>query len=203
MRAFRLLIHPLVSLLAVLTVSLLGGCAHRSPDPWALPPVEAGVMTGRYVQSLRLERQGRTLELMAVIENDGNTFTLVGLSPMGQRLLRLTWSGGKVAQESDPNLPVHIDGEAILRDVVFANWPEAALRTVFADTRWRAAFSGADRSLAWNGRPWLSVRPDTGAAGPMENTDTAGGAASTPGIVVDHLAEGYRVHVATVERDAP
>ena len=146
-------------------------------------------MAGRYVQSLGLERGGKTLGLTAVIENDGSTFTLVGLGPMGQRLIRLTWADGKVAQESDPRLPVAIDGQAILRDVVFANWPEAALKTVFADTRWRATFTGGERRLAWNGRPWLTVRPDSAGA--------------ATGNLVDHIAEGYRVHVATVERDAP
>ena len=228
MRAFRRLTPAAASAL-LLGSALLSGCAlpHRRPEPWALPRLETGTLTGRYVQSLRLERQGKTLELMAVIENDGKAFTLVGLSPMGQRLMRLTWSEGRVAQESDPGLPVRIDGEAILRDVVFVNWPEAALRTVFAGTRWSARFDGGARSLDWNGRPWIVVRPEVasadaaGSAVPdiaatpatpatpaysTDSTDTANTAntgGSKGGIVVNHVAEGYRVHVITVERDAP
>lgn len=179
--------------LALLLGAAVSGCAllHRRPEPWGLPGVGAGPAPVRWVQSLTLSHQGKSVDLMAVIESDGKTLTLVGLSPMGQRLVRITWTDGKIDQESDPNIPVHIDGEAILRDVVFVNWPEAALHTVFAGTHWRAGFAGADRTLAWKGRPWLSVRPDSA------------GADGKPGVVVDHLAEGYQVHVKTLEQEAP
>ncbi|MDB5050189.1 MAG: hypothetical protein JWO30_3260 [Fibrobacteres bacterium] len=172
---------------------LTTGCAlmHPRPTAWDLPPLETGTMPGRRVQSLRLERQGKSLELMAVIENDGKTFTLAGLSPMGQRLVLITWSGGKVAQESDPNLPVAIDGEAILRDIVLVNWPESSLTRVFAKTGWSADFKGPERKLSWRGRPWVSVRPEAGEGGETGE-----------GVLVDHLAEGYQVHVTTVERDS-
>ena len=180
--------------LAMLLSLAVTGCAlmHRRPEAWALPAVGTGPAPVRWVQSLTLAHQGKSMDLMAVIESDGKTFTLVGLSPMGQRLVRITWTDGKVDQESDANIPVPIDGEAILRDVVFVNWPEAALQTVFAGSHWKAGFQGANRTLSWKGRPWLSVRPD-GAAG----------AEGKPGVVVDHLVEGYQVHVKTVEEDAP
>ncbi|HKP94982.1 MAG TPA: DUF3261 domain-containing protein [Fibrobacteria bacterium] len=204
MRAFRSL---LIAAALPLSGAVLDGCAllQRKPEAWALPPLASGPPPGRWVQSLTLERRGRSLELVAVIENDGKTLTLAGLSPTGQRLVRISWTGGKVEQESDPNLPVRIDGESILRDVVFVNWPAPALAAVFAGTRWKARFDGADRTLAWGGRPWLSVRPDTGgtegtaASGPGGGN---GGDAPVDRVVVDHVAEGYQVHVATVERDS-
>lgn len=137
------------------------------------------------MQSLRLERDGRELPLLAVMETDGVKLTLVGLTPAGQRLVTITWEGDSVSQAVDPNVPARIDGQGILRDVVFAHWPEAALQASFAGTRWSARFAGPERTLLRDGRPWITVKPGQGEDG--------------AGLVVDHVEEGYKVHAATVE----
>jgi hypothetical protein len=180
----------------------MAGCAsmQRRPVPWSLPKPQDGPIQGRWVQTLVLERDGKSMELLAVIENDGKEIVLVGMTPMGQRLVRITWSDAKVDQETDPNIPVRIDGESILRDVVFANWPEDGLRAAFAGTGWSASFDGPVRSLAWNGKPWLQVRPGPAPKDSGLSSDSLG--LGDPQIV-DHIAEGYRILVTTVERSGP
>jgi hypothetical protein len=183
-RAFSGLRFMASMALMALFMSGCAGLMHRRPVPWALPKVGDGHIPSRWVQSVSLERDGRSLQLLAVIETDGKELTLVGLSPMGQRLVRITWADGKVAQEQDPNVPVHIDAESILRDVVFVNWPPESLQSVFAKTGWKAVFEGPRRDLSWEGRPWLSVKPELDGS-----------------MTVDHLVEGYKVHVSTVEQE--
>lgn len=204
---------------ACLGGALLAGCAGLfggRPSPWKLPGVEHSPIRGHWVQTLVVEREGRRLELLAAMECDGRTLTLVGLSPMGQRLVRITWEGGEVKTETDPNLPVKIDGEAILRDVVFVHWPEQALQAVFAETPWRATFAGPRRTLAWKDRTWLLVTPETDAAAASaapadsgaEDLSKALSGAEAPqadrgSVKVDHVAEGYTLRVTTVEKHAP
>lgn len=167
----------------------LSGCFLRPhpPEPWPLPKVADAPFRGNWVQTLRLERDGREMPLLAVIETDGTTLTLAGLSPAGQRLVRIAWIDGHVDLDLDPNLPAKINGQAILRDVVFAHWPEASLDRVLKGTRWSAGFADSVRTLNLDGKTWLTVSPETGSDG--------------DGLLVDHRAEGYRVHVSTVEKN--
>lgn len=204
---------------ALFGIGLLAGCAGLfggRPSPWMLPGVEHSPIRGNWVQTLVLEREGRRLEVLAALECDGRAMTLVGLSPMGQRLVRITWEGGEVRTETDPNLPVKIDGEAILRDVVFVHWPEAALAAAFAETPWRATFEGPRRTLAWKDRTWLVVTPEAdsaaAAASPAdsgaEDLSRALSGAEAPKadlgtVKIDHVAEGYTLRVTTVEKHAP
>lgn len=173
------------------------GCAFlrpRPPEPWRLPPVESAPFRGSRVQEVVLEREGKSLRLTAMLETDGTVFTLAGLGPMGQRLIRITWTRDSVGQETDPSVPARIDGAAILRDVVFAHWPAESLREAMAGTAWSAAFDGPRRTLYRKGRPWLAVHPEAaGSAGPESGGDW---------LVIEHTAEGYSVKVRTVEEDA-
>jgi hypothetical protein len=198
-RLARHLIRP--AALAALA-ALVAGCAlmQRRPVPWSLPKVQDGPIQGRWVQTLALEREGKSMELLAVIERDGGDIVLVGMTPMGQRLIRIRWSDGKVDQDTDPNIPVRIDGGSILRDVVFANWPEESLKAAFAGTGWSAGFDGPRRTLAWNGKPWLEVRPEPV---PADTGRTADSLDLGDPQLVDHIAEGYRIRVTTVERSGP
>jgi hypothetical protein len=141
------------------------------------------------VQTLRVERDGRELPLLAVIETDGTTLTMAGLSPAGQRLVRIAWIDGHVDQVLDPALPAKFDGGAVLRDLVFAHWPDSSILAVLKGTRWSATFADSIRTLRLGNKPWLSVTPETGPDG--------------DGLLVDHLAEGYRVRVTTVEKSGP
>lgn len=164
----------------------LGACSLRPHPlaPWPLPQLASGPIRGNWVQTVRLERGGKELSLLAVIECDGKILTLAGLTPAGQRLVRITWSEGRIEQESDPNLPAKADGEAILRDLVLAYWPQSALDSALAGTEWSVAFSEGARTLSARGKPRIIVAAgDTGEA-----------------LRIRHLREKYEVQVATVEK---
>ncbi len=164
----------------------LGACSLRPHPlaPWPLPKPASGPIRGNWVQTVRLERGGKELSLLAVLECDGNILTLAGLTPAGQRLVRITWSEGRIEQESDPNLPAKVDGEAILRDLVLAYWPQAALDSALAGTEWSVAFSEGARTMSARGKPRIVVAP--GEAGEA--------------LRIRHLREKYEVQVATVEK---
>jgi hypothetical protein len=187
----------------------LGACSLRPRPlaPWPLPGPAVGPIRGNWVQTVRLERGGRELSLLAVIECDGTTLTLAGLTPAGQRLVRISWRAGGIEQESDPNLPAKVDGEAILRDMVLAYWPKAALDSALAGTEWTLAFAEGKRTLSARGKARILVAPEAsaaaGAADPSPGADGSGDSLSGDSISIRHLREGYVVHVATVERTAP
>jgi hypothetical protein len=177
--------------------------------PWPLPGPGAGPIRGNWVQTVKLERGGRELSLLAVIECDGTVLTLAGLTPAGQRLMRITWRDGRIEQESDPNLPAKVDGEGILRDLVLAYWPRAALDSALAGTEWSVAFSEGRRTLSARGKSRIVIEPE--AATPATDSASASAAsgpapASADGsgnLRIRHLREKYAVHVATVEKTPP
>jgi hypothetical protein len=180
------------ALAAALAAAVLGGCAllrGGNLEPWPLPKVADGPIRGNWVQTVRLERGGKELSLLAVIECDGTVLTLAGLTPAGQRLVRITWRDGAIGQESDPNLPAKVDGEAILRDLVLAYWPRASLDSALRGTGWSAAGSDSARVLSARGRARVAVSPDTAAGG--------------AGLLIRHVREGYAVRVATMKRTNP
>lgn len=172
----------------------LAACSLRPRPlaPWPMPGPAAGPIRGNWVQTVRLERGGRGISLLAVIECDGSVLTLAGLTPAGQRLVRITWRDGRIEQESDPNLPAKVDGEAILRDLVLAYWPRAALDSALAGTEWSVAFADGTRTLSARGKARIAVAPAARATG-----------AAGDDLEIRHLREGYAIHVATVERTSP
>jgi hypothetical protein len=194
----------------------LAGCSLRPRplEPWPMPGPAAGPIRGNWVQTVRLERGGRELSMLAVIECDGTTLTLAGLTPAGQRLVRITWRDGRIEQESDPNLPAKVDGEAILRDMVLAYWPQAALDSALAGTEWTLAFADGSRTLSARGKARV-IAAHEAATAMAAGAVTAGGTVPAPGagvsrdpgsgdsLSIRHVREGYVVHVATVERTAP
>jgi hypothetical protein len=182
---------------AYLLAFALAACSLRPHPlaPWPMPKPAAGPIRGNWVQTVRLERGGRELSLLAVIECDGTVLTLAGLTPAGQRLVRITWRDGRIEQESDPNLPAKVDGEGILRDLVLAYWPRSALDSALAGTEWSVAFADGKRTLSARGKARIAIEP--------EAAETAGPAEVGDGLRIRHLREGYVVHVATVERTSP
>jgi hypothetical protein len=227
MRGDGVKLRPACLLGSALCLALsLAACSLRPRPlaPWPMPGPAAGPIRGNWVQTVRLERGGRELSLLAVIECDGTTLTLAGLTPAGQRLVRIAWRDGRIEQESDPNLPAKVDGEAILRDMVLAYWPKAALDSALAGTEWTLAFADGSRTLSARGKARVIVAPESPASAPAgaaaqapEAADsmtagamTAGGKVPAPGpgvtgdsLSIRHVREGYVVRVATVERTAP
>lgn len=138
------------------------GCAAwrpAPPPPWPLPDPALAPFLGQRQQSVTLQRDGRSLALLAVLDHHGSTVTLVALSPLGQRLVKVTWDRQGVAVQTDPALGAGFDAQQALRDLVFASWPPGALTAALGAGPWHALFyADGGRDLSLGGRLRLQVR---------------------------------------------
>ena len=138
-----------------LALALLVGCATLKPRPadpglFLLPPSDAGVEIS-LSQSLAFSKGARHFEALAVIELDSSHLSLVGLGPLGNRMLALRWDGKKLEQESDPSLPPDLPLKLILRDIQLAYWPAEALRKRLAPEGWQIEEGALSRTLLKDG----------------------------------------------------
>jgi hypothetical protein len=104
-----------------------------------------------------VRRPGGGAHFLAVLEHQGSGVVLVGLTPLGQRLVRARWSAEGIQVDLAPQAAPYLDAEAILRLLAFALWPEAALRAALGPGPYSAVFSPDRRVLSWNGEELLSV----------------------------------------------
>jgi len=119
--------------------------------------------------------------MVALLAREGSTVTLAALSPLGQRLMKLTWDRQGVQCQVDPSVGAGFDAQQALRDLVFASWPPEALRAALVGGPWSAAFDpDGRRTLSCGGRIRLSV---------------SGRTDSPQGQVLRHLPEGYSITV--------
>jgi hypothetical protein len=108
------------------------GCAAAKPRPsdpglFLLKPADAGV-TLELTQSLVFSKGETRSESLAAIEISPEAVAVVGLSPLGNRVLALRWDGTHYEEERDPSLPKDLPLKLILRDMMTAFWPADAVR---------------------------------------------------------------------------
>ena len=149
---------------------------------WALPDPGQAPFQGQITQSVRVEGGSRSAEFIALLNSDHGVVTLAGLSPQGQRLVKLRWDRGGVAVEAEPAVAAHFDAVVALRDLVLARWPLAALQRTMEGSRWS-----------------LRLTPDQGRVLSLDNRIVE--AVSPDGGTVAHLREGYRVLVRDLPSD--
>jgi len=92
-----------------------------------LPPESFGQSLS-VLQSLELQYKGKTQQLLAQLEITPKKMTFVGLSPMGNRLFTVLWTGQNFSDEHLLNnikdeWPVPFEPKRILADVQLALWP--------------------------------------------------------------------------------
>ena len=92
-----------------------------------LPPESFGQSLS-VLQSLELQYKGKTQQLLAQLEITQNKMTFVGLSPMGNRLFTVLWTGQNFSDEhllknSKDEWPFPFEPKRILADVQLALWP--------------------------------------------------------------------------------
>lgn len=165
---------------------LLTACAARTPRPpagaWPLPDPADCPLRDSVMQSLRLERGEKKLQLMAVLEPVEGGLQLAGLSLGNLRVLLIRWDSQGLHVEKDAKLPAAVDPGAVLRDVVLAYWPLASLRKGLEGSAWTLEEDAAGlRVLSLDGRPRLRVEP------------------RRRGRKVWHLQEGYSVDAEDIE----
>jgi hypothetical protein len=173
---------------AALAAALLTACAAARPrleaGAWPLPSVADSPFVEARWQQLRLERDGRSLDLLAVLEPLEGGLQLAGLTPDGRRLLTLRWDALGFSADRSPGVPDFVDPGLVLRDLVLAHWPAESLRRALAGSAWDLEEDAAGgRRLLWYGRLHLELRPEPG------------------GRRLLHPLEGYSVVVRDLEED--
>jgi len=74
------------------------------------------------LQSLEINYRGETRQLLAQLEISSNNITLVGLSPLGNRLFTVLWTGESLSEEYLAEWPFPFSPKHILVDVQLALW---------------------------------------------------------------------------------
>jgi hypothetical protein len=167
--------------LTLALAALLGACSGLKPaPPWRLPDPGAGPLGAQVQRSVRVERGGQAIEFLAVLAKQGSTVTLAAFSPLGQRLMRLTWGPRGVNVEMDPTVKGRFDPLQALRDLVFATWPETAVAAGLGAGPWSLRHGAVgDRELWCQGRRRVLAHA-TGVPGQL---------------ALEHEPEGYRIVV--------
>ena len=154
---------------AFLPLLLLGACACLGPGPgaadWPLPDPALAPFSGRIAQDVELRRGGRGVHFLAVLERQKNGVLMVGLSPLGQRLVRLRWTARGVDADLAPQAAPYLDPQAMLRELSFALWPPEALDAAFKNGLFHADFTPKRRVLWQGSRERLLVGINEGPGG--------------------------------------
>lgn len=164
--------------------------ACTSP-PIATPPLLAPSALGRTVhasQLLAIEYDGQSWTMQGALEANPQTVRLVGLTPLGQRVISLRWDGSQLNEERDARLPAQVSGAQILSDLQLIYWPKAALTAALPAT-WGVDEQAGQRTFLLDAAPWIRIRCD--------NADALQGQC-----VFEHLRYGYRLIIDS-RLDAP
>lgn len=138
-------------------LAALACSACTAPRPWLAPlaPDTLGASV-QARQEVIATRGGEQHSLQVALKVDAASLTMIGLSPLGQRLFTLTWDG------QDARLVTHIenlegiDPEWILADLQMTYWPLAPLRTALPQDL-HLTEHGSARAL-WRGEHLLWYR---------------------------------------------
>ena len=86
-----------------------------------LPPESFGQSLS-LLQSLEINYKGESRQLLAQLEINPNKITLVRLSPLGNRLFTVLWTGESLSEEYLAEWPFPFSPKHILADVQLALW---------------------------------------------------------------------------------
>ncbi len=133
----------------LVVLGLLSACSSTPPaQPGRLDLKLAPAALGASIavqQHLKVEREGRTDELDAALEIDGEHVELVGLA-LGQRVLTLNYNGRELTSWRHAMLPAQVRAEDVLEDLQLTLWPLDAIRAALPPG-WRIEEDGLQRTL--------------------------------------------------------
>jgi hypothetical protein len=112
---------------------------------------------GQVQQDVEVRGPRGGTHFLAVLERHPDGVVLVALSPLGQRLLRATWTRAGVAVEMAPEAAPYLDPREALRDLAFALWPPQALAAALKGGPFSAEFGAEHRVLRRGNRELLRV----------------------------------------------
>lgn len=128
----------IVRLMTLLLALLLAGCsnptAHKpeAPQAWLKPGVQVTLPAPTlatplsYQQLLTGEVNDQRQSLVVLMNADGKTLSLAGLSAVGVRLFLVTWDGKVIHTEQSVVVPQLPPASQVLADVMLSHWPLSA-----------------------------------------------------------------------------
>lgn len=144
------------------------GCAALKPAPPRPPPPKAvhgsvllsprsAGFNATITQQITLVKGSSRYDAMGVIEISSYNFTVVGMGPIGNRLVALSWDGVAVRKELDASVPSRLPVEDILRQVQLVYWPMSALRPALLPG-WELKNEAGSRELLDRGKAIIAIR---------------------------------------------
>lgn len=148
---------------------LLGGCAAapvRSVNTVAVAPDILLVMPspgdlGRPVDVMQLITARRGSEIYVFegrLSATADGLLLVGTDTMGQRLLTIRWTEGRMEVERASWLPDSVRPENVLADIILVYWPESSVRRALAPSGASLESSAESRVIRQHGDVIIDVR---------------------------------------------
>lgn len=156
---------------------LLGACVApvRSVDTVAVAPDILLVMPspgdlGRLVDVMQLITARRGSDVYVFegrLSATADSLLLVGMDGMGQRILTIRWTEGRMEVERASWLPESVRPENVLADIILVYWPEDSLRRALAPSGASLESSAGSRVIRqhgndiidvhYEGQPWSGV----------------------------------------------
>jgi hypothetical protein len=139
----------------------------RGAADWPLPDPALAPFSGQISQDVAVDdpRGGSGVHFLSVLERQKDGLLMVGLSPLGQRLVRVRWTARGVDADLAPQAAPYLDPRAMLRELSFALWPPAALDAAFKGGPFHADFSPGRRVLWQGSRERLVLETGHGRTG--------------------------------------
>ena len=94
--------------------------------------------------------------MQALLRISDKQIRLLGLSPLGQRLLQIDYNGQRV-ESWQASKEMQLPAKDILFQMQISLWPEMALLKWLADSDWQLQISPQRRQLFYRGKHWLTV----------------------------------------------
>jgi hypothetical protein len=172
MKALRLAeFAPALLLVVLLTAcainrcpTLPGGVSYCLQSPASGPAFSV-------VQQVVIGEGGQQETMLAYIENNPQRLALVGLTPLGQTVLRVTWDGSHIVASGPPGIGPSINPAVLMAVLQFGLWPPDAVRAGLPDNvAWEDGATGA--RLTRQGKSLLTLRR-TGQAVPYDSLSVA------------------------------
>lgn len=112
---------------------ILNGCSlfqqDTSTTAWLKPGVQVTLPEPSLAQPLKRQQfltatvNGKSESLVTLLDGDGQTLTLAGLSPIGIRLFKVTYSANQIETEQSIALPQLPPANQVLADIMLSYWP--------------------------------------------------------------------------------
>jgi len=178
---------------ALITLSLLTGCAAARPSPapismWPNVPLAAMGLPRHATQLVTMTRDENTFDMTAMLESDDQRLLVVGLASAGPRLFKIAKTAAGVTGETSRLVPSSFRPEHLLADLELAFASSRSLHDAFASTGWVLVEQGLTRSAEYEGQVVSRVTrtSEDPWAGPLD---------------LENVRYGYRLHVETLEHE--